>query len=58
MAWIRRSVDFTQLLAPAADTPRTMLALTFALSFRFHPHVLDALAWYIETGEYEAEALA
>jgi hypothetical protein len=44
--------DFAQPPAGPADTGSTMTGLTFALSFRFHPHVLDALAWYIEQGEY------
>lgn len=33
-------------------------ALLFALSFRFHPETLEALAYYLELGEYEAAARA
>jgi hypothetical protein len=35
-----------------------MLAMTFALSFRFNRNVLDALAFYLERGDYRAAAVA
>jgi hypothetical protein len=35
-----------------------MLAMTFALSFSFHPCAFEALCWYIERGEWRAEVRA
>ena len=35
-----------------------MHGLTFSLSFRFHPNVLEALAYYIERGDYRPNAMA
>lgn len=35
-----------------------LIGLTFALSFRFHPATLEALAYYLELGEYKATARA
>lgn len=35
-----------------------MAGLIFSLSFRFHPCVLDALAYYLERGDYQPTAVA
>lgn len=35
-----------------------MHGMTFSLSFRFHPSILDALAFYLEQREYRAIAVA